>query len=445
MKKGILGKILFACLTLALLIPAALGCSSSSSGTSATANQTTKTTTQATTATTTASVTTTATTTTAAQHEVRIGVMGGMTGPAAQAIVPMFKEYENMFKYINEVEGGIEGAKLVWKFVDNKGTPDGAIQAYKELRDTFQPTIYLAVEDYYLAGAKATIEADKSTIITTSAMMGALFAPPGRFFCTTAPTADTVGGYVNYIKQNWKGTGNPKLGILYWDLPSGMAWKAAETWVKGQGVDIVPVSYPYATLDFKPQLMQLRDAKVDYVYGMTNVQQNSVIVRDYRSLGLTFPLCFCEMGSATDLLAIVSDQAEGFYELRYESPAADNSEAAQLYSAIEKWANGKEKWSDNRLQINFKAILAAGVKQAVADVGWDKLDNEAIYQALNKLTTIDTWGNCSAFGYGPDKRIGTSTIKVKQYTKTGTVSVSDWVPMPDIFAKAALAAASATK
>jgi len=443
MKKGILGKILVACLTLALLVPAVIGCSSGSGATTTAATSTA--TTAATTATTTQTAATTAATTTAAQHEIRIGVMGGMTGPAAQAIVPMFKDYENMFKYINEIEGGIEGAKLVWKFVDNKGTPDGAIQAYKELRDTFQPTIYLAVEDYYLAGAKATIEADKSTIITTSAMMGALFAPAGRFFCTTAPTADTVSGYANYINQNWTGDKNPKLGILYWDLPSGMAWKAAETWIKGQGVDIVPVSYPYATLDFKPQLMQLRDAKVDYVYGMTNVQQNSIIVRDYRSLGLTFPICFCEMGSATDLLAIVGDQAEGFYELRYESPASDNSEAAQLYSAIEKWANGTEKWSDNRLQIIFKGVLTNAVKQAVADVGWDKLDNEAMYQALNKLTSINTWGNCSAFGYGPDKRIGSSTIKIKQYTKTGTVSVSDWVTMPDVFARAALAAASANK
>jgi branched-chain amino acid transport system substrate-binding protein len=429
LKKGIIWKTLLAVMALALMVPAILSCSSGSTATSTAATST---------------ASTTAATTTVSR-EIRIGVMGGMTGPAAQAVVPMFKDYENMFKYINEVEGGIDGAELTWKFVDNKGTPDGAIQAYKELRDTFNPTIYLAVEDYYLAGAKAQIEADKATIITTSAMSRALFTPPGRFFCTTISTADTLGGYVNYIKQNWKGAGNPKLGVLYWDLPSGMVWKAAEAWVKSQGVDLVPVVYPFATLDFKPQLMQLREAKVDYVFGMTTVQQNAIIVRDYRSLGLTFPVCFCEMGSATDLLTIVGDQAEGFYELRYESPASDNSQAAQLYSAIEKWAEDQDKWSDNRLQIIFKGVLTDGVKQAVADVGWDKLDNEAIYQALNKLTIINTYGNCSAFGYGPERRVGNTTIKIKQYTKTGTVSVSDWIPMPNIFAAPAPATTSATQ
>ena len=73
--------------------------------------------------------------------EIRIGVIGGQTGPAAAEVVALIEELEYILDYINEEEGGIEGAKLSWRIVDNKGTPEGAISAYKELRDGFDPLI----------------------------------------------------------------------------------------------------------------------------------------------------------------------------------------------------------------------------------------------------------------------------------------------------------------
>ena len=74
-------------------------------------------------------------------QEVRVGIMGGQTGPAASSVVPMLEEIEHVFSYINEVEGGIDGVNLSWRIVDNKGTPEGAVIAYKELRDGFDPYI----------------------------------------------------------------------------------------------------------------------------------------------------------------------------------------------------------------------------------------------------------------------------------------------------------------
>ena len=77
--------------------------------------------------------------------EIRIGVMGGQTGPAASSVVTLFDELEKTFEYMNEVEDGIDDVKLSWRIVDNRGTPEGAITAYRELRDTFDPHIYFAV------------------------------------------------------------------------------------------------------------------------------------------------------------------------------------------------------------------------------------------------------------------------------------------------------------
>ncbi|MEW6142036.1 MAG: ABC transporter substrate-binding protein [Chloroflexota bacterium] len=364
---------------------------------------------------------------------VRIGLMGGLTGPAAAAVKTALEEDELMMRYINEKEGGIDGIKLEWKTVDNKGTPDGAVIAYKELRDSFKPVLNVVVEDYYYLGAKSQIEADKSVLVTHSALDNRGFVPPGRVFSMGVPTADAFGAYVKNVLTEMKG--KAKIGVVYWDLPSGLQWRAAEAWARKQGAGFVPVTYSMTAMDLKPQFLQLKDANVDRVWMMATTPQAALAIRDWRGLGLAgkIPLSFNEFTESEPLLKIVGDQAEGFYQYRAESPYADKAQASQMYTGIWAFGGKTDKWSDNRIVITLKALLGTVIKQAAADVGRDKITSEAIFNALNKATKIDTWGNMEGFGYGPDKRIGVSTIKMHQYTKNGTVGVGGWLTTPRIF------------
>jgi ABC-type branched-subunit amino acid transport system substrate-binding protein len=373
--------------------------------------------------------------TSSAAPEVRIGVMGGLTGPAAASVGTMFKELEYIFKYINEVEGGIDGVKLAWKMTDNKGGPEGAVLAYKELQNTFNPALYLAVEDFYYTGIKDTIAQDKSVVFATSANDPRLYQPVSYFFNLAIPPADGFAGFVKWAKQEWKGAGSPKIGVLVWDLQSGGVWKQAQSWAMKQGVEITEVQYPYTGLDMNTQMMKLRDANVNYVWMMGTAAQANVAVKSFNGLGLKdkMSLTFNEYVEADVLLGLAGKDAEGFTIVRSESPYSDNSEAAKQYTKIYQWAEKKDKWSDNRLMMNFKASITAAIKQAGVDVGKDKIDRVAIYNALNKLTSIDTLGNSKDFGFGPDRRLGVQTMKISRLTQTGSVSASDWITMPRTF------------
>ena len=368
--------------------------------------------------------------------EIRIGVTGGQTGPAAAQVVALIEQLEHIFNYMNDVEGGIDGVKLNWRIVDNKGTPEGAVMAYKELRAS-EPHIYFAVEDYYLLGIKDLIEEDEAVIFTPSAIDPRGFIPPGRFFSLAIPVPDGFAGYVKWVLDNHKGAGKPKIGVLYWeDVPTGAQWQMAQAWVMKQGVELEPVGYSIRTMDLKPQLMRLRDAEVDYIWMLGTAPNAAVAVRDFLGLGLggKIPFCFNEYVEADVLLNMVGEAANGFYVYRSEDPYSDGAEASKLYTKIWKWATDEDdKWSDNRLLITLKAALSEAVRQAVADVGWENLDNAAIYNALTKLTEIDTWGNSKGFGYGPSRRVGVSTMKIAQFTKDGTVSVSDYITLPRTF------------
>jgi ABC-type branched-subunit amino acid transport system substrate-binding protein len=367
--------------------------------------------------------------------EVRIGVIGGITGPAAAAVGNYMKELEYILKYINEVEGGIDGIKLTWKIMDNKGGPEGAILAYKELQSTFNPALYMVIEDFYLSGLKDTIVQDKSVIIATSPNDPRLYSPASYFFNMAIPVADGFAGFVKWVKQDWKGSGAPRIGVLTWDLQSGGVWKQAQPWAMKQGVEIIEVQYGAAAMDMKAQLMKLRDAIVNYVWMIGSSPHASIAVRDFNGLGLKgkFSITFNEYVEADVLLGLAGKDAEGFTIIRSESPYSDNSEAAKLYSKIYQWAEKKDHWSDNRLNMNFKAVITAAIKKAAADAGKDKIDRVAIYNALNKLTSIDTLGNSKDFGFGPDRRLGVQTMKLSKLTQTGTVSFTDWITMPRTF------------
>ena len=376
----------------------------------------------------------------AARTEIKIGIMGGITGPGKSAVAPMMNELEATLKYTNEVEGGIDGVKLSWKIIDNKGTPEGAVMAYKELRDSYKPDFYVVIDDYLYAGIKDMIEEDKSVIITTSSFQNTLYVPPGRFFGLAIPAADGFAAYCTWVLADWQKnhpdqTRAPKIGVLYWDMPSGLQWKVAESWVKKQGVEIFPVSYPMTSIDLTTQFMQVRDAGVDYIWMNCITQQAALAIRDFSGLGLKgeISFSFTEMCEAQPLIALVGQNASGFYLYRSEDPSSDGSQAAKLWSDINKWSKGEEQWSDNRINITLKAVVAAAVRQAAADVGADKINNEAIFTALTKLTAIDTWGNMKEFGFSPEKRLGVSYIKMAQFTDTGTVSASEHFALPRVF------------
>jgi ABC-type branched-subunit amino acid transport system substrate-binding protein len=372
--------------------------------------------------------------------EIKIGVMGGLTGPAADTIDALLDELELIFNYVNQVEGGINGAIIDWQVEDNAGTPAGAVAAYSKLRDTYNPLLYFSVEDYYLLGAKQTINDDESVILTTSAIVPTVFTDPSRFFAVTIPTSDGFGGFVNWVNDDWGDkAGDPKIGVLYWsDMSSGLQWQMAQQWAMGQDVDIVSSGYSIGAQDLTAQLTVLKNADVDYIW-MHGITPNAALaVNTYPSMGFDADVkfCFMEYVESDKLLDLVGEDVAGFYIYRSETPYSDGSEAAQYYTDIYEHAGIENEQSDFRHLITLKYVIEAAIEQAVTDVGWDNLDEEAIYEALLTLTNVDTKGNTGTFGFGPEKRLGVLTMQMAQFTATGTISIGDEIELPNTFVAA---------
>jgi len=198
--------------------------------------------------------------------------------------------------------------------------------AYKDLRDAYKPLMYVIIEDYYLAGIKNTLEEDKAVVLTRSTIQPQNFVPPGRMFTIAIPTVDGFGGYVKWVLEHWRKTQPqqsrpPKIGVFYWDIPSGLQWKMAEGWVKKLGVELIPVTFSMTGVDFKPQLLNFKDGKVDYIWMLAVTPNAAVAIRDIRSLGMEkIPFTFMEYTEPHNPIALTAGAVEGFYQYRTESP-----------------------------------------------------------------------------------------------------------------------------
>lgn len=366
----------------------------------------------------------------------RIGIMGGLSGPTPGPVSRELNEFVYMLKYVNNVEGGINGVKFQWKVVDDTGLADGAVVAYKQLRDSFKPQLYVAVEDYLFASIAKMITQDNSNFITTSAIVPQLYNPPGRFFSISMPTSDGFAAYINWVLSNWKGPGRPKVGVLYWsDNPSGLQWELAKGWLANKPVDIVPVTYTLSSLDLTTQFTKLKQSGVNYIWVHGVTADAAMAIRDSKAVGIPkdVPITFMEYCESEELLNLVGPAAEGYYGYQAFSPYSEGTQAAKLYNTIWKYGGHKSEWSDNRLMISLKAVLDALIPKIATNIKAGNLTGDTVYNAMNGLSNINTWGNCNNFGFGPHKRVGTSSIMMYKFTKTGTVAASDWIPMPRIF------------
>jgi len=142
-------------------------------------------------------------------------------------------------------------------------------------------------------------------------------------------------------------------------------------------------------------------------------------------------------GEPYEVLKIVGEDAEGLYEVTDMEPYSSNVEAVQVDDAIREWAAGETEPHDVIHMPVLIEIFRALIRQSTADVGRENIDGEAVYNAFQKMENVNTMGAFKELSWGPDRRIANRYMKIKQYTKTGLVAVSDWIPMDDMFEKEA--------
>jgi branched-chain amino acid transport system substrate-binding protein len=196
-------------------------------------------------------------------------------GAYASSGIPVWAGEIDYFRYINEVEGGINGIKLVWDECETNWEVEKGVECYERVkggRDGSPVPIFLPHGDPISKALTEKSSADKIPIVTIA--YGRTEAIDGRVFPYSFPTVfsfwSEASSVINYIadqaggKDKLKGL---KVVTLYHGSPYGKETQVPLAFLAQRyGFENIQIPVPHPGNDQSAQWAKIRQLKPDWVF-----------------------------------------------------------------------------------------------------------------------------------------------------------------------------------
>ncbi|MCJ2055085.1 ABC transporter substrate-binding protein [Methylobacterium sp. J-048] len=196
-------------------------------------------------------------------------------GAYASSGIPSWAGVIDYFRYINEVEGGINGVKLVWDECETEWAVEKGVECYERMKggkDGSPVPIFLPHGDPVSKALTEKSVADKIPLVTTG--YGRTEAIDGRVF----PYSFTVlfsfwseaSSAINYIAEQVGGKDKLKglkIATVYHDSPYGKETQTPLALLaKTYGFEDIQIPVPHPGNDQSAQWGRIRQIKPDWVF-----------------------------------------------------------------------------------------------------------------------------------------------------------------------------------
>lgn len=360
-----------------------------------------------------------------------------ITGPAGTICYPHTIALEDNFKRING-EGGVDGVKINVISVDCRYDVARGVSAYKRYR-TEPKLVFVGVD---ITGTTLALleyfEKDKMCAFSPG---GGVFAGrPGRVFLVFSTYQDAFAAYMDKATADWKAKGlpgEPNFAYISVDNPAGReGLNGSLEYAQQKGYKIVATEFaPVGTMDFTPFLLRLKEKGAKRIFiGDWFDPSPAMIVRDARKLGLTEDMQFCAdvWGFTKPALKTFGESLEGMLVC---SPFLRGVEADKSFAA-EVWMGSGRGTLEEMSELYLVGIISSvrlseALRLALKEVGYEKVNGEAIFEASKKITGFDPKGLAGPTTWSEKERRGSRTVKFYQVKGGKTVPLTDWVETPD--------------
>jgi len=376
---------------------------------------------------------------------IKVGIFAEFTGPIASTVIPIGNAYMDYIKYLNEEEGGINGIRIEPLWTDCAYSLPKAITAYERFKEE---GVVLTINSAspYNEGLRPTWERDKIPSISIAVSAPALY-PAGPIFVDRVDYTSMFGGFIDWLVDEWwQEPHPPRVALMAWDSPFGRGPLAAIPYAESRGVEIVGTEFiPSMPTDTTIELLRLGDADADFIFSNIIAAPVSVMLKDAYRLGLStaaggkMTIVPGFQTGMEELIPMAGEAAEGTLGLQCTAMWQDKGmPGVKLAKEVQEKYRGEAEPSSTYLWgWNVARIGCEGIRIALDDVGYDKLDGAAVWKALESIKGLDMGGIIPPVTFSPTERRGSMSIRMLQITNGQPVWVSDWVKCPDLLAEAA--------
>lgn len=319
-----------------------------------------------------------------------VALLGDMTGPYASVVGPMVPGAEDAIQYVNEQLGGIDGVKMKVVSRDNTGKAALGLQQYAELiHKTPKP-------NFFGVPHTPTAEALREKIVRDDVLgffpgSVADLYPQGNAYSFYALYPEQSAIFIKWLRANWTKERNPRIAIITWDQAYGRAILTPEffDFCKKMKVDIVAKElFGVRDMDLTTHMVRIRAKKPDWLVTNNTGSGPVAIMRAAKELGMDIKLAN-NVGGDWGTIRLDPDLFEGCISVLH-CASYDNREHPginKIHDYLEQNNRSvKEQTGFYILGWQYILMVHKTVSEAVAKVGWDNLNTDAIKAEMNKLT-----------------------------------------------------------
>jgi branched-chain amino acid transport system substrate-binding protein len=317
---------------------------------------------------------------------IKIGIMGPFTGDAAsysKAEIGL----DAFYKWIND-QGGIHGRKIVTILEDTGCNSAKGIAGVKKL--IYQDGVFMLHGNSCSAVAmaiKPTVVAAGVPWVVAHAVDDKISSPPTKNIFHGVPVGKTYGLAMGKFVMSKPGVKTVAI-IQHSNEWANSYCVPAKEYLASQGIKpAVEVAFERGQTDSTPQVLQIRQAKPDFVIACLYEAESAIFLKDLNKYGMDVPV----MGAAgTDLESTLKRVGDLKIVENYFVPNSyiDNTDGPRM----KKWNDIILKYYPNESITGFSAIsIGSGVAvvEALKRVGRN-LTRERFLAEMDKIRDFDT-------------------------------------------------------
>jgi len=334
---------------------------------------------------------------------IKIGVISDLTGPAAIGGIGMADAIRAYFNDLNE-KGGINGRKVVVIVEDSKYSPTLTVAAAKKLLSKDQ--VFAFVSPWGSGPSEALfplVEEQKVPIAPVCALSTSIYEPLKKYvFAVGTNYIDQSLLIVDYIMKDLKAK-KPKIALFCQDDDWGRDHlKGLNLAAQKYGLEKpVMESYKYDAVEFKSQVINLMQAKPDFVVLAAAIRSGASFLKEASKLKWNPTFIGTNTLGLLKTLEMAGESGEGLLVLNvFAMPDEEMPGMKRLVEVTKK--NFGDKWMPATEKIHpyyvygwINAIVfAEGAKRAGKN-----LTRESLVKSLETFRNFDPEGLMGAITY----------------------------------------------
>jgi len=368
-----------------------------------------------------------------------------LTGPWSALSLPGVAGLNDFCGWLNS-NGGIDGVPLVPEWYDTRGDPAAAVSAYAKIRE-LQPspiTMFVGLSQAVAAYGSRLAE-DKIPVVATMLAEQSMW-PPSWAFCITASYPDSTAAFIDWLSVEWEKSGETRkcrLAFFNPDYTGGRAVATPEVfeYIKTKpNIEVVANEfYDMKALDLSSDIIRLMKNDPDWIFGFIHATSGAAF---YKSLDATGYRGKVRIGASTwsmqsENALLSGDLIEGVVGPFFVPPFLPEgekqiSESMEFVAGVFNKADNPPEYRSSAYVIGFlyPYWVVGTIEKAIAEVGWDKLDGTAVYNAYKNTREMDL-GGIGTWGAAPGTRTN-NKVEMLEFKNGIPMPITDWITCPDL-------------